>query len=170
MKRIFLFIFTVLVIFSCKKKPDDAKWERLFGQGDAFSVKVSGKTDIIACGILDNKPCLIRLSNNMAQETDYKYEAGGLFSSVWNDTAIYIAGGSSGRKMLLARIDRNGSEVWDTIVSAGFDVDITDINYTGDGKFLATGSACADISGSGANGLIFIRFDTTGHILEHKEI
>ena len=170
MKRIWLLIFAVLVIFSCKKKTDDAKWEGVFGQGNAFSVKTSGETDIIACGILDNKPYLIRLSNNMAKETDYKYEADGLFSSLWNDTAIYIAGGSSERKMLLVRIDRKGFEVWDTIVNAGFDVDLTDIIYTGEGTFLATGSASIDISGSGGSGLIFIRFDTTGNVIEHKEI
>ncbi len=131
-----------------------------FGQGNAFFVRSSPDSGIIACGILDNKPYLIKLSRDKGIEADYKSGTDGLFSSAWPGNSFYIAGGISGGKMLLARIDDMGSEVWDTTITAGFEVGLTDISYTGDGTFLAVGSPGTDQSDPGTSGLLFIRFDT----------
>ena len=170
MKKIPVLILALFLISSCKKETDDSKWERSFGQGNAFFIKSSPDSGIIACGILDNKPYLIKLSEKKVLVTEYKSETDGLFSSVWSETSYFIAAGNSSRKMLLTRIDNKGLEVWDTVIAAGFDIDLTNLSYTGNGTLLATGTASADSSDAGATGLLFVRFDTTGHVIEHKEI
>jgi hypothetical protein len=170
MKKITLLILTVFLILSCKKEKEDTRWERTFGQGNAFFVQSSPDSGIIACGTLDNKPYLIKLSRDRGIEADYKSGTDGLFSSAWPGKSFFIAGGISGGKMLLARIDDMGSGVWDTMITAGFEVGLTDISYTGDGTFLAVGSPGTDQSDSGTSGLLFIRFDTEGNVNEHKEI
>ena len=170
MKKIPVLILTLFVIISCKKESNDAKWEGLFGQGNALFVKASSDSGTIACGILDNKPYLIKLSEDKTLEAEYKSGMDGLFSSVWPGKSFFIAGGSSDGKMLLARIGNDGSAIWDTVITAGFNVDLTYINFTGNGTFLAVGTASADYSGTGPTGLSFIRFDTAGHVTEHKEI
>jgi hypothetical protein len=170
MKNIPVLILSLFVIYSCKKENSETKWEDSFGQGNALFVTSAPDSGIIACGILDNKPYLIKLSKDKTQEADYKSGRAGLFSSVWPGNSFYITGGSSDGKMLLARIDNEGTEVWDTVIAAGFNVDRTDIKYTGNGTLLAVGTASAELTGSGAGGLSFIRFDTAGHVIENKEI
>ena len=101
---------------------------------------------------------------------EYKGESAGLFSSVWFDTSGYIAGGNSGGKMLLARLSPKGTKLWDKSFDAGFNVDYSKLFYTGSGTLLAIGTASPDSSGSGATGLLFVRFDTTGNIIKVKNI
>ena len=42
------------------------------------------------------------------------------------------------------RLDRKGKSVWDTTLSAGFNVDYTSLIYNGNGNFLAVGTASPD--------------------------
>jgi len=170
MKRLPVLISILLLVFSCKKETSDAKWERIFGQGNALFVESSPDSGIIACGTLDNKPYLIKLSKDNKMQADYKSEMVGLLSSAWQGNSYFIAGGSAGGKMLLARIDGMGFGVWDTAIMADFEIGLTDISYTGNGTFLAVGSSTADQSGSGTYGLLFIRFDTAGNVNVRNEI
>jgi hypothetical protein len=171
MKRIPELILILVVVFSCtKKESDDLIWQKTFGEGNAFFVKSSPDSGIIACGTLDNKPYLVKLSEKKTIVLEYQSERKGLFSSVWNDTSCFIAGGNSNGKMLLSRVDNEGNKVWDTLITAGFNIDLTNLSYSGNGKFLAAGTASADSSDQGNAGLLFIRFDTAGQVIENKEI
>jgi hypothetical protein len=170
MSKSISFFLLVIILVSCKKEDDNIIWQRSFGQGNAFFIETAPDSGILSCGTILDKPYMVKLTKEKSLETDYSSDRDGLFSSVWSDTICYIAAGGSNGKMLLARIDKNGSKVWDTTIVAGFYLDITSLVYTGNGNFLAVGSASQDSSDNGASGILFIRFDTTGNIIENNEI
>lgn len=170
MKRVFPLIVVIVLLASCKKSESDFIWERSYGKGMALFVRTSSDSGLIACGEVTGKPYLIRLDNTRKLILEYKGEYAGLFSSVWFDTSGYIAGGNSGGKMSLVRLSPKGINLWDKSLDAGFNVDYSKLFYTGNGILLAIGTASPDSSGSGATGLLFVRFDTTGNIINVKKI
>jgi hypothetical protein len=164
--RIFVTLLaSVFLIVSCKKETVDSLWQKSFGRGDAFFVRSSPDSGIVSCGMLNNKPYLVRLSKDKNIEVEFTSARDGLFNSVWFDDSCFIAGGNSNRKMLLARIDNEGYKVWDTTITEGFLIDRVNILYTGIGNLLAIGTASADSSDAVATGILFVRFDTTGNII-----
>jgi hypothetical protein len=170
MKKLIALSLLIFLIASCKKESSDFIWERSYSQGNAFFVASTSDSGFVGCGMMNNKPYLVKLSSNKSTETDFTYERNGLFSSAWSDASCFIAGGSNNGKMLLARIDNNGSKVWDTTFTSGFYVDLTTLCYTGSGTFLAVGTASPDSAGSIGTGLLFVKFDATGKIITRKEI
>jgi hypothetical protein len=164
------FFLLVIILVSCKKEDDNIIWQRSFGQGNAFFIETAPDSGILSCGTTMGKPYLVKLARDKSVATDYSSDRNGLFSAVWSDTVCFIAAGSSSGKMLLTRIDKSGNKVWDTTIVAGFYLDITSLVHTGNGNFLAVGSASPDSSDNGASGILFIRFDTTGSVIENKEI
>lgn len=170
MRRISGFIVLVLALVSCKKEPADFIWERSFGTGKAYFAGSSNDSGIVACGTLNGKPYFLKLSRSREVIVDYTSAFKGLFSSAWSDTSCFIAAGNTGGKMLLECIDNSGTNRWDTTFTAGFQIGLTNLWYSGNGNFLALGSEFPDSSSSGATGLIFVRFDTTGKVILKKEI
>jgi hypothetical protein len=168
-KLILLSAFTLLLI-SCKKEDNDFLWEKSFGKGIALFVRATPDSGIVSCGIIDNKPYLLKLSREKKIITEYKTEVKGLFSSTWYDTSCFVAAGNENGKMLLAVINKKGELRWDTTINTSFRIDISQLMYTGFGEFLAVGSARADSAIAGAAGLLFVRFDTTGRVIIKKEI
>jgi hypothetical protein len=170
MKRVLPLIIVIVLLASCKKSENDFIWERSYGKGTALFVKTTPDSGLIASGEVTGKPYLIRLNSSRKLILEYKGESAGLFSSVWFDTSGYIAGGNSGGKMLLARLSPKGTNLWNKSFDAGFNVDYSKLFYTGRGTLLAIGTASPDSSGSGATGLLFVRFDTTGNIIKVKNM
>jgi hypothetical protein len=170
MKKGVIFLLLVLLLVSCKKESSPFLWERSIGPGNAYYVSSSPDSGIVACGEVNNHPYLLKLSKEKSTAAEYTSERVGLFNSAWYDTSVFIACGSSNGKMLLVAINKNGSKVWDTTISAGFTIDFTRLCYSGSGKFLALGTAGADSSASGSSGLLFLKFDTAGHITWRKDV
>jgi hypothetical protein len=170
MKKLIPFFVLLIALSSCKKESDNIIWERSLGQGIAFFIESTQDSGMLGCGMLNGKPYLVKFDKSKRLVTDYTYEMPGLFSSAWSDTSGFIASGSSNGKMLLARIDRYGYKIWDTTLIAGFYLDITSLIDEGDGNFLAVGSASPDSSDNGPTGILFVRFDTAGQIIQKKEV
>jgi hypothetical protein len=124
----------------------------------------------VGCGELNSKPYLVKLSREKSTLFDFTSERDGLFSSGWSDDSCFIAAGSSNNNMLLTRINNNGNQVWDTTISGSFKISVTNLCYTGGGKFLAVGSSIPDTDDSKAVALMFIWFDTTGQIIKNDSI
>jgi hypothetical protein len=55
-------------------------------------------------------------------------------------------------------------------LTAGFDVELTGLLYSGTGNLVAVGTAKPDSAASGSTGILFVKFDTTGQIIEKKEV
>jgi hypothetical protein len=161
--------FMLFLLLSCKKSESDFVWEKSYGRGQALFIQASADSGFIACGELDGKPYFVRLNKSRSLLIDFKADKPGLFSSAWFDTTGYITGGNSGGKMLLMGHSPEGNMLWEKLVDGGFKIDYTNLFYTGNGSFLAIGTASPDSSASGATGLLFVRFDKTGQItLEYK--
>jgi hypothetical protein len=170
MKKAFVFLLLVFLGFSCRKESSSFLWEKSFGPGNAYYISSSPDSGIVACGKLSGSPFLLKLSKEKISIMQYTSVRNGLFDRAWYDTSVFIAAGSSDGDMLLAAINKNGRKLWDTIISAGFNIDFTRLCYSGSGSFIAIGTASADSSGSGTTGLMFLQFDTTGHVLGKKDV
>lgn len=170
MQRITVYLLILFLTISCKKENSLFTWEKSFGNGTAYFISSASDSGIVACGQKNSSPFLVSLSSDKSVRLDYSFPGNGLFNSAWGDTSGFIAAGSSNGKMLIARISMTGETIWDTTISAGFNVDFTRLCYSGSGNFVAVGTASADSAASGSSGLLFIRFDTTGVISGKNEV
>jgi hypothetical protein len=166
MSRLITAVLFLTFLISCSKSESDFIWEKSYGRGDSYFIRTSSDSGFIACGESGNNPYFIRLNKNRSMVIDFKYNNPGLFSSAWYDTSGYIVGGNTGGKMLLMRYSPGGNVLWEKSFDGGFKIDFTRLFYTGGGNLMAIGSASPDSSGSGATGLLFLRFDTTGKVID----
>ncbi|HUX58383.1 MAG TPA: hypothetical protein VMV77_15540 [Bacteroidales bacterium] len=164
-----LFILIIL-LSSCRKSESDFIWEKSYGKGEALFITTSPDSGFIACGDMEGKPYLLRLNKNRNLIVDFSGENPGLFSSVWFDTSGYTTAGNSEGKMLLMHHSPEGNKLWEKTFDSSFKIDFTNLFYTGNGNLLAVATASPDSSDSGATGLLFVRFDTTGQILTESSI
>ena len=170
MKRLIPLLILIMMLSSCRKSENDFIWEESYGKGEAIFLKTSTDSGFIACGEMDGKPYLVRLTKTRSISIDIDGEKPGLFSSAWFDTSGYVTGGNSAGKMLLMRHTPEGSKVWELSLDGGFKIDFTNLFYTGNGNLLAIGTASPDSADYGATGLLFVRFDTTGQIITESKI
>jgi hypothetical protein len=170
MKRSFVLISLLLIFFSCKKEKSDFIWEKSFGMGHAYFVESSPDSGLLSCGTVNGSPFLNKLDKNKKSLLEYQSVREGLFSSAWEDTCCYIAAGSSGGKMLLSSIDKEGKMLWDTLLTANFSIDFTLLTYYNDGSLLAVGTPVPDSTDTYNSGILFVKFDTTGAITETKAV
>lgn len=165
MKRLFPVLILFVMLLSCKKSENDSIWEKSYGKGEALFLSTLSDSGFVACGADDGSPYLIRFNRKRLMTKEITSDLSGLFSSVWVDTTGYIAAGNTNGKLLLMRYSTEGTELWSKTFDAGYKIDYTTLNYYGDGRFLAVGTASPDSSDSGATGLLFVRFDSTGVII-----
>jgi hypothetical protein len=172
MKRLIPVLVLITLFSSCKKSKSagDFIWEKSYGTGSALFISTLPDSGLIACGQSDGKPYLVRLNKTMDKVLDFSSDEQGLFSSAWCDTSGYVIGGNASGKMSLSRYDTGGNKLWEKSPDAGFYIDFTNIFYTGSGQLLAIGTASPDSVNSGATGLLFIRFDTTGQIIAQNNL
>jgi hypothetical protein len=165
---VFLFLFLFL---SCNKKSEsDFIWEKSYGTGAALFLNTSPDSGFVAGGRKDGKPYFLRADKNRNLIIDFQADISGLFSSAWFDTTgYYISGGSVG-KMLLTRYSIDGEKVWEKYLDGGFKIDFTNLFYTGNGSFLAIGTASPDSTAYGSTGIFFVTFDKSGQIITQKKI
>jgi hypothetical protein len=169
-KRLIPVLVIIILLSSCRKSESDFIWEKSYGTGVAFSVVTTSDSGFVACGEMDGKPYFIRLNKTRELIIDFNSENAGLFNSAWFDTSGYITAGNAGGKMLLMRHSAEGNKLWEKTFDGGFRVDFTNLFYTGNGNLLALGTASPDSSGSGATGLLFVSFDSTGQVIAEKKI
>jgi hypothetical protein len=95
----------------------------------------------------------------------------GLFSSAWACDSFIISAGSTDGAMLISRIDAEGIQAWDTTLNteSGFDIGFTNLITDGT-SLIAAGSSDPDFTDVTSSGLLFVRFDTDGNVLNKKEI
>jgi hypothetical protein len=169
MRRLIPVLIIIILGSACKKTVSLLSWERTYGPGNASYIMSASDSGLIACGEADNQPCLIRLDRNKMTVLDVRAEMSGVFTSVWYDTSGYISGGSTDSRMLLMRHSKTGNKLWDKSIDPGFNVDLTQILYTGNGTFIAIGSASPDKDYNVVSGLLFLSFDSTGQVISEQK-
>ena len=170
MRRIIPVLLLIILFSSCRKSESDFLWNKSYGKGMAYFLSATADSGLISCGETDGKPYLVRLDKNRRQVFDYSGPDAGLFSAVWFDTSGYVTGGNAGGDMLLMHLSPDGTLLWEKTFDAGFRVDFTSLFYAGNGNLLAIGTASPDSSDSGTTGILFVRFDTTGQVMEENKI
>jgi hypothetical protein len=170
MKRLVPLFVLLLMLSSCSKKESDLIWERSFSKGEAISIKTSADSGFAACGFTGTNPYFVRFDKSRSLKIELTSTAGGLFSSFWFDTSGYVMAGNSGGKMLLMRHSKTGKMLWEKTIDAGYRIDLTKLIYSGNGTLLAFGSASPDSSYTGATGIMYVQFDTTGLVISQKNL
>ena len=172
MKSLIPVLVAVIVLASCGKSKNESDfiWEKSYGDGEALFIRSSSDSGFAACGESGSKPFLVRLNKKRVLVAEYKGDFSGLFNSMWFDTSGYVAAGNLEGKMLLVRLSPEGNKLWEKTFITDYKIDYTNLYYNGNGTFLAIGTASPDSSGSGATGLVFVRFDTTGYIISENNI
>jgi hypothetical protein len=170
MKRVIPVLVFLIFLSSCKKSVSDFIWEKSSGKGKAYFIASSPDSGFVTCGEKGGQPYFARFDKARTLTIDLKSDIQGLFNSVWFDTSGYILAGSGSGKLLITRFSTKGTRLWEMSLDAGFKVDFASLSYSGNGSLLAVGTASADSTSSGATGLLFVRFDTTGVISTQKKI
>jgi hypothetical protein len=172
MKRLIPFLVFAILLPSCKKSKGTSEfiWEKSYGKGEALFLEILPDSGLIAGGQSEGKPYLLRLNKKHNTTLDFTSDEPGLFSSSWLDASGYIAAGNTGGNMLLMRYSATGRKLWDKTIDAGFKIDFTKLFYSGSGNLMAIGTASPDSVNSGATGLLFVRFDTTGIIITQDNL
>ena len=160
----------IIVLFSgCRKEKGYFAWEKSYGRGEARYIKVNSDSGLIACGVSENMPYMLRLDKNKMTVIEYRADVIGVFTSILYDTSGYITAGSTKGKMLLMRLSKKGNKTWDKIIDPGFNVSQTQLLILEDGSYLAIGSASTDTIYEAQAGLFFINFDSTGLVMNEFE-
>jgi len=170
MKRLIPVLVLFMLFASCKKSETGSMWEKAYGTGEAFFVGTTPDSGIIACGQEKNYPYLLRLDKSKKIILDFESDEPGLFSSVWFDTSGYVTGGNCEGQMSLMRYSTGGNMLWEKEFDTDFRIDYTNLIYEGNGALLAIGTANPDSAESESAGLLFVRFDTTGQVINEKQI
>ncbi len=169
MRNISLILLVIVLLSGCKKDKSYFAWEKSYGIGEARYIKVTSDSGLIACGVSENQPYLLRLDDNKLVITEYREEVTGVFTSVMYDTSGYILAGSTEGKMLLIRLSITGNKLWEKVSDPGFEVSQTQLLKLDNGNIMAIGSASPDTIYSVQTGLLFMSFDTTGQVIDEKE-
>ncbi|HUX96668.1 MAG TPA: hypothetical protein VMV47_13120 [Bacteroidales bacterium] len=169
MRSLCLTLLVIVLLSGCKKDKSYFAWEKSYGVGEARYIKVTSDSGLIACGVSENQPYMLRLDENKMVVIDYRAEVTGVFTSAMYDTSGYITAGSTEGKMLLMRLSKTGNKTWEKIIDPGFNIDQTQLLSLDDGNFLAIGSASPDTIFESQAGLLFIKFDSTGLVLNELE-
>jgi hypothetical protein len=170
MKRLIPVIILLSLLACNKKDKDNLIWDRTLGPGEALFISASPDSGFIAAGQSNGKPFLVRYNKKREKVAAFTKEASGLFSSAWCDTTACIAGGSSAGKMLIVKYNWHGNISWEKSINAGFNVLYTKLFNSGNGRFVALGTASSDSTSSVASGLYFVVFDTAGTVISEKKI
>ena len=133
-------------------------------------IKTTADSGLLGCGELGGKPYLIKLDRNKNKISDYKYNAAGLFSSAWFNKDLSVIAGNTEGKMLITCFNNKDSLLWDTTFVSSYYIDYSSVCYLGNGELLVIGSAKPDSAISGGTSLYFVRLNTTGSIINRKEI
>ena len=169
MRRLYLVFLILILLSGCKKDKSYFAWERSYGKGEARFIKVSSDSGLIACGVSESQPYLLRLDNNKMTVLEYRADIPGVFTSIAYDTSGYIAAGSTDGKMLLLRLGNTGNKIWEKVIDPGFEIGQTQLLRFDNGSFLAVGSASPDTVYDIQAGLLFMNFDSTGKVLNELE-
>lgn len=144
-------------------------WEQTFGSGSALDVAMAADSGMVACGTSSGHPFLKKITRGKVVRVDYTMDRAGSFTACWSDTASFIVAGSSQGSLLLAKLDKVGELVWDTLIDASFYIDKASLALKNDNTFIVVGSACADSLRDEVSGLLFVEFDTAGNVdLNHE--
>ena len=170
--RFFLPVLVFSLFVACDRDEDRYVfiWDKTFGPGTALDVSMAADSGIVACGISSGKPLLLKITRGKVVRVNYTMEREGSFSSCWSDTSSFIVAGSSQGSLLLARIDKHGELLWDTLINASFDIDVASLVQKSDKSFLALGSASVDSLRDGVSGLLFVGFDMDGNVVSSDEL
>ena len=168
-------VFPVLVfslLTACNKDENRYVfiWDQTFGPGSALDVAMAADSGIVVCGTSSGKPFLKKITRGRVVGTDCTMERAGSFTSCWSDTASFVVAGSSQGSLLLAKIDKMGELVWDTLIDGSFYIDVASMARRNDDTFVVVGSARVDSLRDGVSGLLFVGFDIDGKIVFTEEL
>ena len=172
MRNIFL-LLVLLQLVSCKKDKAEFLLEKSFGTGSAYDTEITSDTSFIIVGESDLKPLFIKTASGSGIDINYSPDYKGSYTEVLEISAenpvqsTYLLAGCSEGDILLALIDGEGLEQWDTIIAVVPDIRTTQISWYNEDTFMLVASDDPDSLNSST--YIVALFDSNGNILQINE-
>ncbi len=172
--RNFVLLLVLLSLFSCKK--DEAVFiiEKTFGTGSAYDTEIASDSSFLIVGQADLKPLFIKTGSGSAIDINYSPDYQGCYTEIteiyggYSVSNAYILAGYSDGDILLASIDGEGTEQWDTIIAVGPDVRTTQVCKYDENTYMLVASDSPDSLKSST--YIAALFDINGNILQINEV
>ena len=171
MNRLLILLIVLSAIFSgCKKNEDNIIWQGTYGRGAALCVKSAGDTGYVSVGTLEGNLYLLYLDKDKNKVLEYKPNIRGTLTSVWPDKGYFITAGCSEGRLVISRINMDGSVAWDTIFNSSYKTDFTSICPLGGDNLLVLGTPDPDSTITSTSGLTFIWFNGSGLIAKRTDV
>lgn len=164
----------ILSLFSCKKDSAEFIIEKTFGSGSAYDTEMASDSSFLIAGESDLKPLFIKTGSGSKIDISYSPDYPGRYTEIieiyGGDTGsnAYLLSGCSEGKVLLALIDGEGIQQWDTIISVGPYIRTTQMCLYEANNYMLVASDDPDSLNSST--YLAAIFDVVGNILQINEV
>jgi hypothetical protein len=172
--RNFILSLVLLSLFSCKKDEAGFIVEKTFGAGSAYDTEIASDSSFLVAGQSDLKPIFIKTGTGSLIDINYSPDYQGCYTEIieffagYSVSNGYLLAGYSDGDILLASIDGEGTEQWDTIIAVAPDIRTTQVfRYNEDTYMLVAGDSPDSLNSST---FIAALFDINGNILQINEV
>lgn len=172
--RNFILYLVLLSLFSCKKDQAEFIIEKTFGAGSAFDTEIASDSSFLIVGQSDLKPIFIKTGSGSAIDINYSPDYQGCYTEIvefYGGSSVsngYLLAGYSDGDILLASIDGEGTEQWDTIIAVGPAISTTQVCHYDESTYMLVASDSPDSLNSST--YIAALFDINGNILQINEV
>ncbi len=179
--RNLILLLVLLQLVSCKKDKVGFILEKSFGAGSAYDTEIASDTTFLIAGESKQKPLFIKTGSGSAIDINYSPDYPGRYTEVIEVMAgylvpnAYLLAGCSEGDILLALIDGEGGELWDTIIAVGPNISTSQICQYNEDTYMLVGSDNPDSLNSSSyvaalfdiNAEIFCRSTKLPRVLMH---
>ena len=172
--RNIILALVLLSLFSCKKDEAEFIIEKTFGAGSAYDTEIASDSSFLIAGQSDLKPIFIKTGTGSSIDINYSPDYQGCYTEIIESFSAspvsngYLLAGYSDGDILLASIDGEGAEQWDTIIAVGPDVRTTQVCRYYEDTYMLVASDSPDSLNSST--YIAALFDINGNILQINEV
>jgi hypothetical protein len=168
MRNLILFVLLLLIV-SCSKDESESDFvlEETFGLGSVYDAEIASDTSFILVGESDNNPLFIKTVSESGIDINYSPEYTGCFTEVTEAGSIFILGGYSDGNIVIAGVDNEGVELWDTVIAVTPEIGVVQMCEYDEDLFLLIGSSRPDSLDSPS--FICVLFSIDGLIHELSE-
>lgn len=165
--RNILLLLLLFQLVSCSKDKAEFILQKSFGSGSAFDAEIASDTSFIIAGESDQAPLFIKTGTGSAIDINYSPDLIGSYTEVVENAGGYLLAGCSDGNILISSIDKEGVELWDTIVSVNPYIRTTRMcEYDNDTYMLIASDHPDSLV---ASSFIVALFDIDGDILQINE-
>jgi len=167
-KNTLVLLIMLTTLFSCESENSDFAWQYKQGSGHAYFIENTSDSGFVSAGTLNGKAFTMMTSKDGKKVFSFSSQYDGSYQTVWRDTSVYMVAGVSGSSLVIGRLSKEGTLVWENMVETGGLVSTVFLYNTGGGNFSAVCSAGTGDVTLATSTLSVVSFDTSGVVTSQK--